>query len=609
MVTSTVIVSSSHLKGIGGHKKRMSSKMLKRRGIVGSHSRHESKTQISDDRLLRKAAHTTEISDTPMPVIDMGIEKITGLIHSVIDPKYEDAIQDAWEKILNDHPASEDAIIAIAKEVYKKHALNATNERYNTVSLDAPMRIQNEVSDATLKDILPAPIDRTDSEIEHDIQADTPQHRSVGRRHGDGRTVHVILDQETVAALEKDYPHEPLTKIVRRLAGVAPAENHRAWTMWEDAILKQRYPWGGSLAVKVDVARSLVAINQRANELHVVCKRQGKPTPDWFTDEEARVIFGVTCTTLLSWIRKGYLEQIAIDTGHNKGPSRFFTESQLASFISKHFLKLDEAKLDSRFHKYLPVNRGDWLTTKDVAKALGVTQACLVKHITLGELKATRGWLDRNYVNINEARAFMKQPYPVVSSGEPRTHYLFHTDEHNNQYLFCRKHQPEKIRYDTVEDQTHPPTCLTCLTALGIYRKQNGYVRAAESEYKASECIICDQPRSPNRSLCEFHADYYDRLNYYCWKDGCKEPRMKSFRLCQKHQDEQRINRERALRRQYGKVHVAKVKTKANRFPMRILHMISRLATGSQHHRSKWCAVRAATILRVATEYNHATKF
>ena len=234
------------------------------------HHHHENKRDKRNERLMRDArkAKTVAVADMPVPLIDIGINKIDELIKSVIDSRFQDSIQEAWVRILGDHVANEQDVLRIASEVSREDANRAITERHKLHSLQEPIGVKNDGEAFTLEDVLPSPDERSYDEIEEAITAEEknkPAYRSFGKkRHG--RTI--SLQQDTLDAIAKSYPHDSLNTAIKKLA-LVPIDGKQPYALWEDAVIRRMYPWGGTLAVRIYLNRSSKSITTRAHVLRL----------------------------------------------------------------------------------------------------------------------------------------------------------------------------------------------------------------------------------------------------------------------------------------------------------------------------------------------------
>ncbi len=87
------------------------------------HHHHENQRDKRAECLMRLTQHekSLQVMNRPLPLIDIGIERISELIKSVIG-EHEDTFQDAWVAVLDDHHVGcEEDILRIAKEIDQKN--------------------------------------------------------------------------------------------------------------------------------------------------------------------------------------------------------------------------------------------------------------------------------------------------------------------------------------------------------------------------------------------------------------------------------------------------------------------------------------------------------
>lgn len=178
----------------------------------------------------------------------------------------EDAFQDAWLRVIEGGISDEAAISAIAGECRRKNSSQAVGEMFRLKSLDAPLVHDDE--GFALKDVIAAP----------EAVAETVPAKYLGKFSANQPR----LDPETVSEIRRRYPGLPLGRAVRALVGLPPLEKRDAWQPWEDDVIRDRYPHGGSELVRLDVKRSRDAVIERARFLGV---KRGEfcPSDEWMT--------------------------------------------------------------------------------------------------------------------------------------------------------------------------------------------------------------------------------------------------------------------------------------------------------------------------------------
>ncbi|KKN25476.1 hypothetical protein LCGC14_0884410 [marine sediment metagenome] len=300
---------------------------------------HENKRVRSEERAVEKARKVkiSQVVDSPMPLIDIGIEKISEIIKSVTGI-FEDSFQDAWVSVIETGASTEDEIRQIANECSQKNAKEVISDSYKQRSIDEPLgHGQDSSEDFTLKDILVSPIDRSGSEDQYIAS-------STGKINKKGN---VALDDEVVKAIKAKYPHDPLTHAIRKLASLPPPNRKKlGWHKWEDAIIKVRYPWGGSRAVMVDVYRTEAAIVSRAKQLGIIRgKLNGyKPCPDWLNIREVAEKIGKTWKTAERFINEGVIQSIRIPNYHQGHDGVFVTPEAIKDYDNRKEIIKQERK-------------------------------------------------------------------------------------------------------------------------------------------------------------------------------------------------------------------------------------------------------------------------
>lgn len=270
-------------------------------------------------------------------------DRISELIRTVTD-SFEDAFQDAWVKVIEKGTSSEDDILQIARESRRRIACQVIHERYRQISIEKPIGPHQDEDGFTFLDVLPSPEQRTDDQIDSDIAKAQPyQANSSGKYNREG---HVHLDWETLIALRKLYPHDPIAHIIRKLAHLPPPNRLRiGWHKWEDAIVRTRYPWGGARAVALDVFRSLNAIEHRAHKLGVQAGKalnSYKPCKDWLNIPELADRLSCSYEKAARLIKNGQIESVRISKYHQGHDGVFVTPESLEKYQSGEQKRLIE---------------------------------------------------------------------------------------------------------------------------------------------------------------------------------------------------------------------------------------------------------------------------
>lgn len=270
----------------------------------------------------------------PSIVVSLGIEKVSEIIKSVTKDN-EDAFQDAWLAIIGDHVGSEEDIRRVADEVSHKYFSEQQTKLRRDISPDTVVHESHQsFRDVTIGEMLEAPSLRSDEEIDQDIDDDTPYVATATGRVNRKGFVH--LDQDTAMELRRLFPHDTYNVSIRKLIDLPPAErDKKPWYKWQDAIIRQRYSWGGARACSLDMSRSLNAINKRAQFLGIAVKRMNsyRPHPLWLNIPELAAKLGCSYAIAVSLARSGKIESIRFPKYHQGRDGVFFSPEAVAKYI------------------------------------------------------------------------------------------------------------------------------------------------------------------------------------------------------------------------------------------------------------------------------------
>jgi hypothetical protein len=244
--------------------------------------RHISDKQRRNDHLLRrdtKSKYDCLMEDRPIPLIDIGIEKINKIIKEITGDN-EDAFQDSWVKVLNDHCKDENDIKEYARQSLKENI--PLLHKWSEISLQKPLNNDNFNEKYVIGDTLSSPDEKTDEQIDKEINDNELfVASSTGRIN---RKSFVRLDYDVYCAIEKVYPHDPLNHAIRKIVNLPPPDRDKlGWHKWEDAIIRARYLWGGARACTLDLNRTQMTIIERAKKLTVKAGKSlnsYKPIPE-----------------------------------------------------------------------------------------------------------------------------------------------------------------------------------------------------------------------------------------------------------------------------------------------------------------------------------------
>jgi hypothetical protein len=282
-------------------------------------------------RAARAFKYNVHETVQPSIVVSLGVEKVSEIIKSVTKDN-EDAFQDTWLAIVGDHVGSEEGIRRVADEIAHKYSSERITRIRRDISPDTVIHESHQsFHDVTIGDMLEAPKPRTDEEIDHDIDANT--------QYVAGKINHkgfVHLDWDTAKRLRELFPHDTFNVSIRKLVQLPPAErDKRPWYKWEDAIIRQRYPWGGARACSLDIFRSLNAINKRANLLGFSVNKLNsyKPFPDWLNITELAYKLGCSYTVAAQLEKSGKIQSIRLAKYHQGHDGVFFSPKAVEVYI------------------------------------------------------------------------------------------------------------------------------------------------------------------------------------------------------------------------------------------------------------------------------------
>lgn len=400
----------------------------------------------------------------------LSTEEISQTIRDIVSDN-EDAFQDTWVAVIERQLQDRDAIQETAKAVKKQHSSATIQHIHKTTSLFAPLKNDSDSDNFTLESIIPSkPLVFHDDDNKPYKQNGKPNQKNT-----------VGLDSEVVAELHKRYPGVALKVAIRNLLGLPMLEAIECWQSWEDNIIKERYPWGGSMAISTDVDRSPDAIRGRARKLGI---RKGtyRPSSAWLTSQEVANIFGSHYTIVVKWVNAGLLESTRV-SGKGKKGFMFFTQKQIANFMEHHTFTYPHERVREDYQRYIPKWLIEWLTLCQASPQVGFTRSGLQHFAIKGKIPTKRGYFRQWYVRIEDIKHYLearqkqskKQPYSVTLYNGLK-HYIWQ-DEDGDYYLRCRSRETTKpILSKAYKRHLHLaqgyPTCKVCLGILKTYRKQ-----------------------------------------------------------------------------------------------------------------------------------------
>ena len=488
-----------------------------------------------DERILRDTFENAEVlEDSPAMLTEQQVEQFSTVIREVVGV-YDDSFQDAWMEVLKSGTHDVDEVKSLAMGCARRNGSAVIGARFKERSLDAPLGDPDD--GFTLLDVLSAPEEQTASEVDADIDADTQYvATSTGKVNRKGS---FYLDEDTRVALKTMYPHDTQMAAIRKVTGLAPAErDKRPWYRWEDAIVRQRYPWGGSLACTIDIARTQNAIEHRAKQLRVKHSRHTvhKPLPDWMDANDVATACGVSYQVVTkNWFKEGLIHTVIIPGYYHGHNGVFVMPHDFQTFLSSHYYLLDPESVEPQYRQHLP-EEPTLVSTSVVAAELGITKSRITHWIRKGLVDALQGCKREYFMRVEDVRRIASQPFPVVRpSVDGPTHYLYHTDEHGMYYMACRRHRAERYADEVGGGDYDPPTCKLCLIVLGNFWKKQKQLPVPEKYYRPEECLICRDPRAAGSSLCDYHTGHIKLLYGSCIVVSCCKPRAPRSLRCERH--------------------------------------------------------------------------
>jgi hypothetical protein len=398
----------------------------------------------------------------PVETIDSIIKPICG--------SDEDLYQEVWEKLLKEKPEGIHRIEDIANTQKRRALSNSIGDRYRNICLDKPLTQSND--NFTLKDIIAAP---------EETLSPPGDYKQNGHRNLKGN-VALRLTPAEVIVLQRKYPNMPLNAAVRTNLGFYVSPRQECWQPWEDDILRERYPAGGSLAVMVDVNRTLAAIRERARTLNVKLGVY-RPISTWLMAREVAAILSCDYTQVLIWVNNGMMNyKKALRKG--RGYFVFIEPDDLRIFLTNQTFRYNHWMVNEEWRKYIPVELWDWITLKQAQIKYKRSRGFFERGIHHGYFKAIKGYKRNLFINIPEIerqlqtpiRLSIKQPYPVITIGK-RSHYMikrvfFHYCHINGSryklygYLtYCCPNRMPKL-YLLRKHQRSYPTCKKCASLM-----------------------------------------------------------------------------------------------------------------------------------------------
>ena len=223
--------------------------------------------------------------------------KIESLLRSILNS--DDAIQDAWLWILEEGLENSEDVESVADLIKRRYQSESFRHKKRYISLGIPL--PTESGTLTLADICPAPEDQYAN-----MQEDKPRRKR--KRNGKEQYgISIRLDNDVVGKLEERYPDFPHRLAIRALLGMSL--DKRTWSAWEEQILRDKYPTGGSNTVALDVPRSFASIHQHALALGIKFERMC-PIDDMINTSELAVILHVSQSMIRKLVHENLLHPL-----------------------------------------------------------------------------------------------------------------------------------------------------------------------------------------------------------------------------------------------------------------------------------------------------------
>jgi hypothetical protein len=384
------------------------------------HHHHENKRDITETRALQKMRREREngvlLEDKPMPLIDIGIDEIARIIKSITENN-EDAFQEAWVKVLTEHPKSEKDI-----QEYARQALKETHvHEYQEISLQKPIGEDLKTDKPrTVEDVI----------VSHELILDNPEEihsrRKYSKNHlysSEYRRKHG-LDDEVIKALFARYPNETLNTALRMLLNL-PVKPTKYWKQAEIDYLKKHYPDTHNDNISVYLGRSVQSIRNKAAELKLIKIQRGRVVPPGsYCREEVMKILHCSGKYYDQLIKMKYI------SGRMYKNARIIFHDDLVKFLKQHPFVYRHDLIESPWAHYVPNNLKSWLPIDKVAETLHWSSDKIRRTIKSDNIpiKKTIGGGSKPavFLRIEDIRSNLcdePQPYKVALMGDC-THYV-----------------------------------------------------------------------------------------------------------------------------------------------------------------------------------------
>lgn len=298
-----------------------------------------------------------EVSNEPIPavgvVLDLGVDKVSELIRSVTGSN-EDAFQDTWLAIMEDHIGNEEDITRIAKEIHHKYAKDEIAQECQEISLSEPIGQNRDEGDFTYENLI-----KTEP-----LELHPPQkfHQPVSPKS-------VGVDRETLNILKQKFPQLSYRDAIRQMVGLSPVvKKQYTWQPWEDEIIRRVYAWGGTIAARLELPhRSIIAIRMRGRTLGLRFDKFN-PQTEWLTTSQVATILGEGNHRVYDLVRASKLQHVPSKQG---GISFYFKKKHIIDFLETQVWEYHVESINQEYQQYIPFSRKQWMTVHEIAKTLG----------------------------------------------------------------------------------------------------------------------------------------------------------------------------------------------------------------------------------------------
>lgn len=417
------------------------------------HHHHENKRDKRNERLMRMDQHGkgTQVMDRPIPLIDIGEQRISEIIHEIIGTN-EDAFQDAWVEILSDHCKTEEDVERIAVAAKGKNYVH----KYTDLSLQKPLAVSSDKS-FTLEDAIASP-ELVYDEPEPQKFKQQKYKKSYLQRNG--------MDEDVALFLRQKYPGESLKHALRMALGL-PVKDTKHWKAAEIEVLKSKYPDTGAEAVALELGRTVNSVWNKVTELKV------KRTSHRHTPKGAYNCGDVCRIFHFSGNHLRHILSIGMLPWRRYKKARIFHRDDIVSFIRNHPFKYRHDLLEIGWRSYVPATSWEWVTINDMALSVyyGPT---VIRRLLRTNYLSVKKCGKVTYVRVNDIKRALDlrddpQPYRVMRAAN-----LLHYVQEEEKGYWVRVCAGKGAKYSWIPELIkllgHPPifvkgcpTCLKCL--------------------------------------------------------------------------------------------------------------------------------------------------